>query len=366
MEVLVTRKVRRVTPGGPDPAFWRGRKVLVTGHTGFIGGWTCAWLDVLGSQVTGLALPPPTRPSFYDLVQLTRRLSETIADISSPAALGAAFGDAEPEIVRFGHEKPVETFATNVMGTVHVLDQVRQRPVRAVVMMTSDKVYRASAQGSGYVESDRLGPADPYGSSKACCELVAEAYAQSFLGRLGVGVATVRAGNVIGGGDWGADRLVPDAVRAFASGRELALRRPASVRPWQHVLDAVCALLVIAQTTAADHRAGAAWNVGPPSERSVTAGALATMLAEAWGGNARLSHAGRNAYPETEILAIDAAKARRELALNSPWSIEESVARTASWYKRALAGEDAWAMSLDQIRGYEADRLKSVQAAARA
>jgi len=347
-----------------DRVFWRGRRVLVTGHTGFIGGWTAAWLHALGSKVAGIALSPPTNPSFHELVGLKSRMNESIADIRSPPALLSAFEAVRPEIVlhlaaqplvRVGYEQPDETFAVNLMGTVNVLDCVRRHGAMAFVAMTSDKVYGPGDGSTHYREDDRLGAQDPYGSSKACCELAVEAYAQSYLANTGIGVATVRAGNVVGGGDWQIDRLVPDAMRAFAAGRPLVLRHPDAVRPWQHVLDAIQALLAVAQDAAHRRAFTGPWNVGPPPNRTVTVAALANLAASVWGADAKISHEAAKQYPETHFLAIDGSKARTELGIVSPWNLETIVERTVTWYKGALAGQDAWKLTMDQIGAYETD-----------
>jgi CDP-glucose 4,6-dehydratase len=366
MENLVTSVQSRAGRGLPTTGFWHGRRVMVTGHTGFIGGWTCAWLHRLGAQVFSLGLRPATVPSFHELAQLERRVAGRLADIRDADALAKGFAQARPQIVihlaaqplvATGYERPAETFATNVMGTVNVLDQVRRNGPDAIVVMTSDKVYRDTQGRAPHVEGDPLGPADPYGNSKACCELAVDCYARSFLAAAGIGVASVRAGNVIGGGDWSAGRLIPDAVRAFATGRTLSLRHPGAVRPWQHVLDVVSALLVIAEA-AAEGRVDGAWNIGPTDDRTVAVETLAAMFADAWEeGEARIDHDGPHEFPETQFLALDPSRAQQELAMCSPWSLREAVERTAYWYRQALAGADAWSMTLDQIDDYRADRL---------
>jgi CDP-glucose 4,6-dehydratase len=354
-----------VVRGLPDSAFWRGMRVLVTGHTGFIGGWTCTWLHALGSNVYGFALTPPSDPSFHDLTALGGRIASVIGDVRSPPALGRVFEEARPEIVihlaaqpivREAYEEPLATFDVNLMGTLQVLEQARLRRPRALVAITSDKVYALTGARQEFTEDDRLGPADPYGSSKACCELAIQAYGRSFLEDASIGVASVRAGNVIGGGDWGAERLVPDAIRAFSSGQALSIRRPDAVRPWQHVLDAVTGLLLVAEQAAQRHGSVGAWNIGPPSGPPVNVGSLARMVAAAWQDGATVDINPRADFPETPYLALDIARARRELDFRSPWTIEQTVAATVSWYKNALAGGDAWRFTQDQIAVYCADR----------
>jgi CDP-glucose 4,6-dehydratase len=297
----------------------------------------------------------------------------TLADIRSIDALALAFDVAAPDIVLhlaaqplvgLGYEQPAQTFAVNVMGTVNVLELARRLGVEAVIVMTSDKVYAAS--DAPHVESDQLGANDPYAASKACCEFAAEAYGRAFFDAAKIGLATVRAGNVIGGGDWSDHRLVPDAVRAFAAKEPLRLRHPQAVRPWQHVLDAVAGMLVVAQRAARQQRPIGPWNIGPPPDRVVTVGALAEMVAQAWGDGAAIAQSASPGYPETGILALDPNWARRELGVAPPWTTAEIVNRTVSWYKRALAGEDAWALTHAQIEAYSAGCLHRTEARLRA
>lgn len=364
MEDLVRHPGADAVAGLPDPTFWSGRRVLVTGHTGFIGGWTCAWLHALGCDVTGYALPPLQR-SFYGSTGLGGRIGGVMADIRSRDDLAGAFSAHRPDtvihlagqpIVRESYERPLETFDVNLMGTVHVLEQARIHPPDAIVAMTSDKVYAPALPQRSHLEDDRLGPGDPYGNSKACCELAIEAYASSFLAPAGIGVATVRAGNVIGGGDWGADRLIPDAIRAFSAGEALSIRHPTAVRPWQHVLDAVNGLLLVAERAVRQHAPVGAWNIGPPPGSSVDVGTLAQLLADAWQDGARVSFEPRNDFLETHYLAVDSARARGELALVSPWTLQQAVGHTVAWYWQVGAGADAWTLAQEQIAVYGADR----------
>ncbi|MEE8515679.1 MAG: CDP-glucose 4,6-dehydratase, partial [Alphaproteobacteria bacterium] len=262
-------------PGfGLDTGFWAGRRVFVTGHTGFMGGWLCLWLGRLGAEVYGYALTPPTEPSLFEAAGLASHMASTIADVRDYERLSAALQAARPEVVlhlaaqplvRRAYAEPVETYATNVMGTVNLLEAVRQCPtVRAAVIVTTDKVYENHERTRGYRETDALGGREPYGNSKACAEFAADAYRRSYFHDSDTGIATVRAGNIIGGGDWAQDRLVPDAMRAFAVGEPLHIRHPNSVRPWQHVLEPLSGFLVLAERLAAapaDWAGG--WNFGP-------------------------------------------------------------------------------------------------------
>jgi CDP-glucose 4,6-dehydratase len=342
-----------------DPGFWRGRRILLTGHTGFIGGWTAIVLNGWGAEVFGYALPPTTTPSLFDLAGLDRRFTGTLADLRDRAALVGAYSAARPDfvihlaaqpLVGVGYKSPAETFEINVMGTVNLLECVRERGATAVVVMTSDKVYRGSASDNR--EEDRLGAHDPYGGSKVCGEIVSEVYARSFLAKAGVPLATVRAGNVVGGGDWSDDRLIPDAVRAFSAHQPLSLRRPGAVRPWQHVLDAVTGLLLVVQRTARGSVGPDAWNIGPPVGRTMTVGEVAALAASAWSNEARVVHDGVPAFPETELLTLDSRRVRTELGHAEPWDLPQILARTMEWYREALSGADAWALAQHQIDDY--------------
>jgi CDP-glucose 4,6-dehydratase len=367
-DVVTAGTVAHARAGVVDAAFWRGRKVLITGHTGFIGGWTAAWLHALGAEVSGIALEPATAPSLFDLTGLATRMHSVIADIRSIEALDGIYLSARPDVVlhlaaqplvRVGYERPVETFAVNLMGTVNVLDCVRRHGADAVVVMTSDKVYADREGDVRHAEHDRLGAAEAYGGSKACCELAAEAYGQSYLGPARVGIATVRAGNVLGGGDWQPDRLVPDAIRAFSSGVSLSLRRPEAVRPWQHVLDAASGLLLVAQEAVRRRAPIGAWNIGPPAAQAVTVETLAERIAEAWGLGARFVCGGAG-FPERQFLSVDASRAWQQLAFHSPWTLDEIVERTVTWYRDALAGKEAWTLTMDQIDAYHSSATLSL------
>jgi len=359
--------------GLPNAAFWRGRRVLVTGHTGFVGGWTCAWLHSLGCDVSGFALAPSSNPSFCDLAGIAGRIRGVIADIRSQPDLAEVCSNERPQIVlhlaaqpivREAHERPVETFDVNVMGTVHVLEQARLRSPDAVVVFTSDKVYAKREGEYSHTESDRLGPAESYGGSKACCELAIEAYAGAYLAPAGIGVASVRAGNVIGGGDWGSGRLVPDAIRAFSAGEPLRIRRPEGVRPWQHVLDAVNGLLLVAERSAQQRGHIGAWNIAPPPGPSPSVRSLAQLVADAWQDGAEVRIEPSAGFPEAPYLAVDSSRARRELSLRSPWTIDRTVAETVAWYRAAQAGADMWDFTQAQIAAYGLDRSQAETAQA--
>jgi CDP-glucose 4,6-dehydratase len=350
--------------------FWRGRPVVVTGHTGFKGGWLTLWLAQLGAEAHGYALAPPTEPSLFAAARVRDALaSDTRADLADLARLAATFAGVQPEVVfhlaaqplvKEGYRDPLRTLASNVMGTAHVLEAARAcRSVRAVVVVTTDKVYRNRERRRPYREADPLGGRDPYSASKAAAEIVTASYRESFFGG-GDGhparVATARSGNVIGGGDWAADRLVPDCLRAFAAGEAVRLRFPHSVRPWQHVLEPLCGYLLLAELLAGPggERFARAWNFGPDAGGDATAGQLAGLAARCWGPRAGVADAPAVRQPhEAGLLRLDSARARKQLGWRPRWSLEESVERTLAWHRAWGAGADMAAFSLGQIAAYE-------------
>lgn len=355
-------KVAHPLTGMFDSRFWQGKRVLLTGHTGFIGGWTAAVLHGLGAKVVGYAKSPLTSPSFFALTGLETRIVSIIADLRDRDALSQAFRSGKPDIVLHlaaqslvstGYAEPYETFDVNVMGTASLLECVRAHGAGSVVVMTTDKVYRGSDGNNG--EDDRLGASDPYGGSKVCCETVAEVYARSFLEKEKIPLATVRAGNVVGGGDWAQNRLIPDAVRAFAQNQPLILRHPQATRPWQHVLDAVNGLLLVVQHNADGSAGPSAWNVGPKVGETMSVGEVADLAAACWGDGARIEHDSHHSFPETEHLAIDSHRIRSELGYAQPWTLPQILNRTMQWYRQALNGGDTWELTCRQIDNYGVD-----------
>ena len=341
--------------------FWRGRRVLLTGHTGFKGAWTTLVLHRLGAEICGLALPPDHDNGMFVVANLARDLDHHIGNINDLAAVEAAFARLRPEIVlhmaaqslvRKSYADPVDTFTTNVVGTVHVLEAARRSPgVRAVIVVTSDKCYENTGSARAYVEADRLGGADPYSSSKACAELVTESYRRSyFAAEDALQVATVRAGNVIGGGDWSADRLVPDAMMAFIKNAPLSIRHPLAIRPWQHVLDPVLGYLALAERLVGDGQQFAqAWNFGPDRESEVTVGEIADQLVRRWGGPAGWRHDAGEHPHEAVCLRLDSAKAKNALGWRPALTLAEALDLTVAWYRQFAAGADMREVTLMQI-----------------
>ena len=346
----------------PQPAFWRGRRVLLTGHTGFKGAWLSIWLARLGARVTGLALPPVTQPSLFDLTGVAGLVAHTVGDIRDRAAMEDAMRAAEPEIVlhlaaqalvRTGYREPLDTWSTNVMGTAHVLDACRTQPsVRVVVVITTDKVYRNLETPLPYRESDALGGHDPYSASKAATELLTASYRDSFLAERGIAVATARAGNVIGGGDWSDDRLVPDAIRAWQSDAVLHVRRLQAVRPWQHVLEPLAAYLRLAEALWIDQAKAGAYNFGPHTHEAARVGDVIALACVAFGRGSTSFGDGHDSPHEAGYLALEVAHARTVLGVVPRWDLAESVRRTIEWYARQAAGEDALALCHSDIDAF--------------
>jgi CDP-glucose 4,6-dehydratase len=361
-----------------DPHFWKGRRALVTGHTGFKGAWLSLWLQSLGAEVSGLARGVPTSPSLYELAGVASGVAEYTVDVCDAGAVREAVLHARPEVVfhlaaqpmvRRSLRDPESTYAVNVTGTVNLLEAVRHAGagVLAVVVVTSDKCYENPGTGARrFVESDPLGGADPYSSSKACAELIASAYRRSFFSAEGsTRLATARAGNVIGGGDWGEDRLVPDAVRAIETGETLLVRNPLSVRPWQHVLSPLSGYMRLAEalaqpvgagagnTDAADAAGGAdaarAWNFGPASDDARPVSWILERLAEMWDGELAWRLDDRENPPEADRLTLDSGDAERQLGWQPAWGLADALELVVAWHRAHRAGQDMRDVSLAQI-----------------
>lgn len=339
---------------------WTNKRVFLTGHTGFKGGWLSIWLTALGAKVTGFSLPALS-PSFYQAADLAGQYPETFADIRDLEAVKNSMTAADPEViihmaaqplVRASYADPIETYGTNVMGTAHVLEAARScRNLRAILVITTDKVYRNDENPAGYREEDPLGGDDPYSASKACAEFVSASYRASFFSEAGKPlIATARAGNVIGGGDWGGDRLVPDMVRALEANEPAQIRAPNSVRPWQHVLDPLWGYLQLAEQLMAGNNARVgAWNFGPRPSDFQSVAALAEKFADHWGPGASWQSDDEPHPKETNILALDPTKAMAELGWRPRLNLDDSVRLTVEWHKQHQAGADGLALSLSQI-----------------
>jgi CDP-glucose 4,6-dehydratase len=349
--------------GGPFGGVYGGRRVLVTGHTGFKGSWLARWLLDLGAEVTGYALDPPTEPSLFEALGLEREMTHVVADVRQLDQLMELFTTARPEVVfhlaaqplvRLSYAEPVLTFSTNVMGTVNVLEAVRRTPgVRAVVIVTSDKCYENREWQYAYRENDPMGGHDPYSSSKGCAELVAAAYARAFFTGRAAAIATARAGNVIGGGDWATDRILPDCVRALSAGRVVRVRRPNAVRPWQHVLEPTSGYLWLGSQLLVDGAdVAGAWNFGPEPGRSIPVRDLVEAVISEWGtGSWEFVDEGGGPH-EALTLKLDCTKAGDLLHWRSVYGVQDAVAATARWYRRMNVGEDATALTREDISAY--------------
>jgi CDP-glucose 4,6-dehydratase len=361
VEALVNAAAPDYTPASA----WAGRRVLVTGDTGFKGSWLSLWLHALGAEVTGFALPPPTTPSLFAAARIDELIDHIEGDVRDLAALQRTVAEARPEaifhlaaqpLVRLSYEQPVETYATNVMGTVHLLEAARQvGSVRAIVCVTSDKCYENREWVWPYRESDPMGGHDPYSSSKGCAELVVSAWRNSYFSGEGPALASVRAGNVIGGGDWAVDRLVPDLVRAFEAGASPLIRSPDAVRPWQHVLEALGGYLLLAERLLAGERGFAdAWNFGPSDEDARPVSWIVERMRAAWGGETGLARPDPGPRPhEAGLLRLDCSKARAALGWRPALALEEALTWIVEWHKAVGQGGDARTVTHEQIASYQ-------------
>lgn len=343
--------------------FWSGRRVLVTGHTGFKGGWLSLWLQMLGASVVGVALEPPTEPALFDAARVGVGMEHLVADIRDFAAIERLIVEAAPEIVihmaaqplvRQSYVDPIETYGTNVMGTVNVLEGARRAgSVRAIVNVTTDKCYENREWLWGYRENEPMGGHDPYSSSKGCAELVSSAFRNSFLAAEGIALATARAGNVIGGGDWAKDRLVVDVLRALTAEIPVLIRNPEAIRPWQHVLEPVSGYLQLAQALF-EHGAtfAEAWNFGPADTDAQPVQWVVEQLCDAWGRSARWQMQPGEHPHEATYLKLDISKARQRLDWSPRWTLDEALRQTVDWHKGWLRGEDMRSLTFEQISRY--------------
>jgi len=349
--------------------FWRGKRVLLTGHTGFKGSWLSLWLQSMGAEVVGYALAPPTNPNLFETAEVGKGMTSIIGDIRDLAKLQTVFTEHKPEIVfhmaaqplvRYSYAEPVETYSTNVMGTVHLLEAVRNTPgVKAVVNITTDKCYENREWVWAYRENEPMGGYDPYSNSKGCAELVSAAYRSSFFNansysQHGVALATVRAGNVIGGGDWAQDRLIPDVLAAFEQGKSVNIRNPNSIRPWQHVLEPLSGYLKLAERLY-EHGASFAegWNFGPNDEDAKPVGWIVEKMAGMWGDNAKWQIDSGEHPHEATYLKLDISKARSRLDWHPAMRLQDALKLIIDWSKQRQAGADIRKLTLEQISIYQ-------------
>lgn len=350
-------------------SFWRGKRVFLTGHTGFKGSWMSLWLQSLGADLTGFALAPPTQPSLFEEARVASGMRSVVGDVRDLNSLQQAIHSAKPEIVihmaaqplvRDSYLNPVETYATNVMGTVHLLEAVRLlNGIKAVVNITTDKCYENREWVWGYRENEPLGGHDPYSNSKGCAELVSSAYRSSFFNadtysQHGCALATARAGNVIGGGDWAKDRLIPDIIRGFEQGQTVSIRHPEAIRPWQHVLEPLRGYATLAQRLY-EHgpRFAEGWNFGPNDEDSMTVGWIAQRMVEMWGADAHWVTTGGDHPHEAHMLKLDISKARSQLGWSPKLGLEQALQLTIDWSHGRRNGADVHQLTLAQISVYQ-------------
>jgi CDP-glucose 4,6-dehydratase len=349
-----------------DPVFWKDKKVFITGHTGFKGGWLSLWLASMGAKVTGYALAPNTKPNLFEVLAIDSLIEKShIADIRDLMGLQKAMSEAKSDVVihmaaqplvRYSYLNPVETYATNVMGTVHVLESMRTiKSVRASVVVTTDKCYENKEWVWGYRENEPMGGYDPYSNSKGCVELVTSAYRQSYFSRpYSINkVATARSGNVIGGGDWSEDRLIPDAIKAFEKNKPLIIRNPLSTRPWQHVLEPLSGYLILSQALYGQGSIFAsAWNFGPRDEDNRSVQEMVELVISNWGDSACWEKESLEQPHESNLLKLDCSKARMQLGWIPKWSLELATQKIVDWQKAFLDKENMQEFSLAQINDY--------------
>ncbi len=355
-----------------DASFWTGKVVLLTGHTGFKGSWLALWLQAMGARVIGYALPPPTKPSLFVAANIAEHMISIESDIRDFTALSSVFNKYQPEIVihmaaqplvRYSYANPIETYSTNVMGTVHLLEATRlTSSVRAIVNVTSDKCYENREWAWGYRENEPMGGYDPYSNSKGCAELVASAYRSSYFNAAnftehGVALASARAGNVIGGGDWAEDRLIPDIMRAIIQGEPVNIRNPHAVRPWQHVLEPLSGYLILAQKLFENGATyGEGWNFGPSDEDAKPVQWIVDNLTKTWGEGASWVLDSGNHPHEAHYLKLDCSKAKARLNWVPKWHLDEALAKIVSWQKHYQQGSDMKAVTLQQIADYQMNK----------
>ncbi|GAA5214021.1 CDP-glucose 4,6-dehydratase [Corallincola platygyrae] len=351
-----------------NPQFWRGKRVFVTGHTGFKGSWLCLWLEKMGADVRGYSLPAPTSPSLFEEATVAHGMLSEEGDVRDGLHLRQSIHTFKPEIVihmaaqplvRLSYSEPVETYSTNVMGTVYLLDAIRQvGGVKAIVNVTSDKCYENKEWVWGYREDEPMGGFDPYSNSKGCAELVASAYRNSFFNNAkyrehGTALASCRAGNVIGGGDWADDRLIPDILKAFEKGESVIVRNPNAIRPWQHVLEPLSGYLLMAQRLyESGPEFAEGWNFGPNDDDAKPVEHIVNKMVSTWGENVSWQLDGEDHPHEAGYLKLDCSKAKMRLNWAPRWNLDETLERIVRWHKAWLAGEDMRQYTMNEIEDY--------------
>ena len=344
--------------------FWYGRKVLMTGHTGFKGSWLSLWLQSMGAELRGIALQPPTTPALFTAAEVGQEMDSCIADIRDASTIARLVKEFQPEIVihmaaqplvRLSYQQPIETYATNVMGTIHVLEAARHAgSVRAIVNITTDKCYENREWAWGYREDEAMGGHDPYSSSKGCAELVSSAYRKSFLKDAGIAIATARAGNVIGGGDWALDRLVPDTLNAIEKAQTVQIRNPLAIRPWQHVLEPLSGYLLLAEKLYEQGQAFAeGWNFGPRDEDARPVKWIVERLCQSWGEGASWQLQPGDHPHEANFLKLDISKSKQRLDWKPRLSLEQALDHITYWHRAWLQGQDTRSICLQQINQYQ-------------
>lgn len=344
--------------------FWESKKILVTGHTGFKGGWLCLWLQSLGARVYGISLEPSTNPSLFELAKISDGMDSYVIDIRDYDKLNERIKKIKPEIVihmaaqplvRKSYLDPMETYQTNIMGTVNLLESIRKiDSVRAIVNITTDKCYDNNEWIWSYRESDKLGGFDPYSSSKACSEIITNAFRQSFLNNSQILVATARAGNVIGGGDWSSDRLIPDILKALSKKETIKIRNPNAIRPWQHVLEPISGYLLLCERLCQDGEKWAeAWNFGPEENQSKSVSWIVDRMCQKWGDNASWILDKNIGNHEAENLRLDISKSKYILNWSPKWHLDQTLDEIINWHKKMLNGDNMKEVILKTIRQYE-------------
>lgn len=357
-----------------QPSFWKDKKVFLTGHTGFKGGWLSIWLTSMGAKVTGYSLEPFTKPNFFQVANVKSLMHQSIiSDIRNLDTLKASLINSNAEIVfhlaaqplvRYSYSNPIETYSTNVMGTVNLLESIRQsNSVRSSVIVTTDKCYENKEWAWGYRENEPMGGHDPYSSSKGCAELVTNAYKESYFSKNNYlshrhALASARAGNVIGGGDWSLDRLIPDAIKAFEKDEPLIIRNPLATRPWQHVLEPLSGYLILAQNLyEKGMEFSGPWNFGPKDDDNRSVQEVIEVLIKNWGNSARWELEGNEQPHEAFLLKLDCSKARKNLSWVPKWNLEIAINKIVQWHQAYHVGQDVLKISLEQIQAYQSNNF---------